>query len=69
MARANLIAFCLVFIGAYGVLYAIHAGRAVTDPIYDFESRIDDNESQVSDLENEIEEVKSIIKDLEYRKY
>lgn len=69
MARAHLIAFCLAFIGAYGVLYAIHAGRAAIDPIYDLESRIDGNESKVSDLENEIEEVKSTITDLEHRRY
>ena len=69
MPRAHLIAFCLAFIGAYGVLYAIHAGRASADPIQDLESRIDDNESKVRDLENEIEDVKSTIADFEYRRY
>lgn len=69
MPRAYLVAFCLAFIGAYGVLYAIHSSRATIFPLYSLESRIDDNESKVHDLEQDIEDIMSTIKNFEYRRY
>ena len=65
MRRAHLIGFCLAFIGAYGILYAMHAGRSATNPVYELTSSIDENASKVSDLESEIEDIKSKVSNLE----
>ena len=68
MRRAHLIGFCLAFVGAYGVLYAMHAGRSATDPIYELESRVDENASKANDLESEIEDIKASVEELQYRR-
>jgi predicted RNase H-like nuclease (RuvC/YqgF family) len=49
-------------------LYAIHAGRASYDPIYDLESRIEENEEKAQQLESELEDIKSSISNLEYER-
>ena len=66
MTRSSLVAFCLVIIGVYGVLYAVHAGRSASNEILDLKSQLDDIESKVDDLDrNEIADLTSKIDDVE----
>lgn len=69
MSSAHLVRFCLAVIGAYGILYAVHAGRSAEDTINDLDSRISENESNISTLEDRIESVESTVSDLERNRY
>ena len=65
MPRSRLIAICLIFLGAYGVLYAIHAGRSASIQAAELESQIMDVDSKINNLESDVESVKSMMENLE----
>ena len=75
MPRPHLIAICLAFLGAYGVLYAIHSGRTASNQVVELESqimevdsKINDLESEVNNIESEVESVKTTMQELESRR-
>ena len=68
MPRSRLIAFCLAVLVAYGVLYAIHAGRSASHRVDGLESQITDVESKIENLELAIENLKFKVEDSEFRR-
>jgi peptidoglycan hydrolase CwlO-like protein len=65
MPRNHLLAFSLVMVVSFSLMYSIQKGREATDSVSDIDTRIGEISSKVDELESNLNEVKSQVESLE----